>query len=40
MIEIRVGNITAVLKTSSKKLLGILEKKYTKKLPGYQYSNA
>jgi len=40
MIEIVVGNITSVLKTKSKKLLQILEQKYTKKLPGYQYSSA
>jgi len=40
MIEIHVGNVNSVLKTTNKKLLSILGKKYTKKLPGYQYSTA
>ena len=40
MIEIHVGNVTSVLKTESKKLLGVLGRKYTKKIPGYQYSTA
>tara|TARA_R110000824_G_scaffold158227_1_gene331952 strand:- start:6535 stop:7887 length:1353 start_codon:yes stop_codon:yes gene_type:complete len=40
MINIHVGNVTSTLKTENKKLLSILGKKYTKKLPGYQYSAA
>jgi|10_taG_2_1085330.scaffolds.fasta_scaffold37777_2 superfamily II DNA or RNA helicase len=38
MVKISVGNIHSLLKTENKKLKSILQKKYTYKIPGYQYT--
>tara|TARA_R110000824_G_scaffold253347_2_gene442239 strand:+ start:192 stop:1580 length:1389 start_codon:yes stop_codon:yes gene_type:complete len=38
MVKIIVGNIHSILKTDNQELKSILQKKYTYKIPGYQYT--
>ena len=38
MVKIIVGNIHSILKTDNQELKNILQKKYTYKIPGYQYT--
>ena len=40
MVTIIINNNSSILKTDNKKLLTTLEKKYSAKVPGYNYSAA
>ena len=39
-MRIIIKNVSSLLKTDNKELLSLLRKKYSAKLPGYQYSAA